>query len=213
MHRFDHFTRSLVLALALGWAACGLGSRAHAEEAVNRGAAIYQKLCASCHGDKGQGVPDKYDEPLHGNRGVEGLARRIARTMPDDDVGACVGDDARDVAAYIYEAFYSPRAQWRLPPPEFDLSRLTNDQFRTSVADLIGLFRGGSDRALGEQRGLKAQYTGRQREAFGPQLPPEKDEDKQREREKKERVSFDRIDERIAFHFGEESPDPERMRA
>src|SRR3954465_3561794 len=150
----------MVSGLLLGWA-----WTSSAQVPGEHGAAIYQKLCASCHGDKGQGVPDKYDEPLHGNRGVEGLAKRIARTMPDDDVGACVGDDAREVAAYIYEAFYSPRAQWRLRPPEFDLSRLTNNQFRTSVADLIGMFRGGSDRALGEQRGLKAQYTGRQREA------------------------------------------------
>ena len=190
----------------------GLGSTARAEEAENRGAAIYQKLCASCHGDKGQGVQDKYDEPLHGNRGVEALAKRIARTMPDDDVGACVGEDARQVAAYIYDAFYSPRAQWRLRPPEFDLARLTNAQFRTSVADLMGLFRGGSDRAPGDQRGLKAHYTGQQLEEFGPQLPPEKDDDKRREREKKERVTFDRVDEKIDFHFGEHSPDAERMR-
>src|SRR3954467_8056045 len=80
------------------------------------GATIYRKLCAECHGDKGQGVQDKYDEPLHGNRSVESLARRIAKTMPDDNVGACVGQDAEQVAAYIYDAFYSPKAQWRLRP-------------------------------------------------------------------------------------------------
>ena len=54
-------------------------------------------------------MPDKYDEPLHGNRSVQSLARRIARTMPDDNVGACVGADAEAVAAYIHEAFYSPQ--------------------------------------------------------------------------------------------------------
>src|SRR5471032_351253 len=64
-----------------------------AEVPQHPGAVIYRKLCAECHGDKGQGVPDKYDEPLHGNRTVESLAKRIARTMPDDDVGKCVGDD------------------------------------------------------------------------------------------------------------------------
>jgi len=85
-------------------------------------------MCAECHGDKGQGVQDKYDEPLHGNRSVEALTKRIARTMPDDKVGSCVGEDAANVAAYIYEAFYSPQAQARLKPPEFDLARLTVPQ-------------------------------------------------------------------------------------
>src|SRR5687767_1026107 len=114
--------------------ACALPLRAEVSE--HPGAVIYRKLCAECHGDKGQGVQDKYDEPPHGDRPVEALARRIARTMPEDNVGACVGDDAAQVAAYIYDAFYSPRAQARLKPPEFDLARLTNVQYRTSVADL-----------------------------------------------------------------------------
>ena len=79
-----------------------------------KGAQIYQKMCVECHGKNGEGVKDKYDEPLHGNRSAEALARRIARTMPDDDVGSCVGDDAKEVAAFIYDAFYSPKAQARL---------------------------------------------------------------------------------------------------
>src|SRR5438093_1324190 len=102
------------------------------------GAVIYRKLCVECHGKNGEGVQDKYDEPLHGNRSVEALAKRIARTMPDDNVGACVGEDAKQVADYIYEAFYSPRAFARLQPPEFDLARLTTAQYRTSVADIVG---------------------------------------------------------------------------
>ena len=88
-----------------------------AEVPEHPGAAIYAKLCIECHGKNGEGVKDKYDEPLHGNRSAEGLAKRIARTMPDDDVGACVGEDAKQVAAYIFDAFYSPKAQARLRPP------------------------------------------------------------------------------------------------
>jgi hypothetical protein len=38
---------------------------------------------------------------------------------------ACVGEEAEQVAAYIYEAFYSPLAQARIRPPEIDLARLT----------------------------------------------------------------------------------------
>src|SRR6188768_705912 len=121
-----------LLAIAAGM---GLGSLDAADLKNHPGAAIYTKICAECHGDKGQGVPDKYDEPLHGSRSVEGLAKRIERTMPDDNVGACVGEDAKQVAAYIYDAFYSPQAQARLKPPEFDLARLTIAQYRNSVTD------------------------------------------------------------------------------
>src|SRR5215212_4686579 len=113
--------------LIAGYLVAGIGSPLAAQAAEHPGgAAIYQKLCAACHGNRGQGVADKYDEPLHGNRTVDALAKRIARTMPEDNVGACVGEDARQVAAYIYDAFYSPQAQWRLQPPAFDLARLTN---------------------------------------------------------------------------------------
>lgn len=180
-----------------------------AQEAEHPGAAIYRKLCASCHGDKGQGVKDEYDEPLHGNRSVDALAKRIARTMPEDNVGACVGEDAKQVAAYIYDAFYSPQAQWRLKPPEFDFARLTVPQYRASVADLLGRFRSGSDRPFGDERGLKARYSGKKPIEFGPQLPPDPDEDKQRRRE---RASFERTEARIAFAFGAESPDPTQLR-
>lgn len=181
-------------------------------------------MCASCHGDKGQGVIDKYDEPLHGNRSVEALTKRIARTMPDDDVGTCVGDDASRVAAYIYETFYSPRAQARLHPAEFDISRLTIAQYRTTVADVVGRFRPGFDKPMGTERGLKAHYSGIviekpvdpaaataevKPEAKPGEKPPEKKpEEKKKEPEK---VRFDRTDPQVAFHFDGGSPDPEKM--
>ena len=184
---------------------------------MERGAAIYQKLCAECHGDKGQGVQDKYDEPLHGNRSVESLAKRIARTMPDDDVGACVGEDAAQVAAYIYDAFYSPRAQWRLRPPEFDLARLTIPQLRTTVADLVGRFRPGFDKPPGAERGLKAHYQGLVIEKPEPAPESAKPEEKPAEKKQKEKkkdlpkVKFDRTDANVAFNFGGDSPDREKM--
>ena len=131
-----------------------------AQSAEHPGAVIYRKLCIDCHGKNGGGVKDKYDEPLHGNRSVEALARRIARTMPDDNIGACVGEDAKQVSAYIYESFYSPQAFARLHVPEFDLARLTIAQYRTSVADIVGRFRPGFDKPPGNERGLKAHYSG-----------------------------------------------------
>jgi len=65
--------------------------------------------CASCHGKDGMGVDGEYDEPLVGERTLRSLARKIEKTMPEDNVGACVGEDAKQVAAYIYDAFSRQR--------------------------------------------------------------------------------------------------------
>lgn len=184
-----------------------------------QGAVIYKKLCLECHGKNGEGVKDKYDEPLHGNRSVDSLAKRIARTMPDDDVGACVGEDAKQVAQYIYDAFYSPKAQARLRPPEFDLARLTIDQYRNSVADLVGRFRPGFDKALGPQHGLKASYSGLALEQPAPApetAPPaaDKDRDKGKKKEKEKqpaKTRFDRQDPQVDFSFAAGSPDPAKL--
>jgi len=154
------FRRDIYRPLAVFSACLVAVAMAHGEPADLPGAKIYQKLCVGCHGKNGEGVEDKYDEPLQGNRSVESLTKRIARTMPDDNVGACVGEDAKLVSQYIYEAFYSPAAQARIRPPEIDLARLTVEQYRTSVADIVGRFRPGFDQALGKERGLKAHYTG-----------------------------------------------------
>jgi len=173
------------------------------------GAKVYRQMCADCHGAKGEGVADKYDEPLIGNRSVASLIRYISRAMPDGKEGTCVGDDAANVAAYIFEAFYSPAAQAKINPVRESLSRLTVAQYQNSIADLIGRFRPGFDRAPGDARGLKARYSGKKVEVFGPQLPQEKDENKRKE---KERVRFERVDGQIAFKFGTESPDPNLMK-
>ncbi len=74
---------------------------------------------------------------------MAGLARLIAKTMPEDAPGECVGEDAEKVAAYIYESFYSKAAQARnkFQAPRIELSRLTVRQYRSAVADLVGSFR------------------------------------------------------------------------
>src|SRR5688572_33366769 len=89
------------------------------------GAEIYKADCARCHGPKGEGVADKHDEPLYGDRSIEALARQISRTMPDDKDQKCSPEEAAKVAAYIYDAFYSPAARLRNDPPRVQLSRLT----------------------------------------------------------------------------------------
>lgn len=186
-----------------------------AQNTEHPGAVIYKKLCLDCHGARGEGVMGKYEEPLYGDNSVQSLARRIDRTMPEDNEDACVGEDANQVAAYIYEAFYSPAAQSRNRPVVKDFSRLTIGQYRNSVADLLGRFRGGFDKPPGETRGLSAHYSGFAPEApelAGPPGPEQAPKDK-KEKKEKAKYKFDRTDANIAFSYGASSPDPEKMDA
>ena len=99
---------------------------------VRSGEQIYRQQCASCHGSSGEGTDDHYPRALVGERSVAGLARLIAKTMPEDAPGDCVGEDAEKVAAYIYDSFYSKSAQVRnkFQPPRIELSRLTVRQYK-----------------------------------------------------------------------------------
>ena len=108
-----------------------------ADGPVLTGEQIYRQKCASCHGASGEGTEDHYPRPLIGERPVASLARLIAKTMPEDAPGECVGEDAEKVAAYIYETFYSKDAQARnkFRLPRIELSRLTVRQYRNAVTD------------------------------------------------------------------------------
>lgn len=172
---------------------------AAAEDALHpRGLQIYQKLCADCHGDKGEGVEGKADDPLYGNRSIESLAGRIERTMPEDKEELCVDEDAKAVAEYIYHAFYSVEARARNEGARVELAHLTVPQYRTTVADLIGGFYGGYGRAPNGERGLKGRYDGSIRERAG-QAPKEGDK-------------FERVDRVIRFDFGEGIPKMEEAK-
>ena len=153
------------------------------------GAAIYQKLCVECHADDGRGVPDKADDPLVGNRDIPALANRIERSMPEDEEDLCVAEDAKAVAEYIYHAFYSVEARARNTPARVELSRLTADQHRKSIADLVLSFRG--DMGYGKERGWRAYYYGdfkyNEREKF---------------RKEKKKDRFECHDPRINFDYG-----------
>ncbi len=209
--RFVTFCRPAALvAAAMLFAGAG-GARAEETKTEHPGAKIYREKCASCHGKNGEGVAGKHDEPLIGRRNVPALAKYIAKSMPEDKEGTIVGKDADDVAAYIFDWFYSPTAQLRNNPVHEDLSRLTVEQYQNSVADLIGRFQGGFDRPFGKTHGLKARYSGRFAVPFGP-LPKPKGDKERAERNAKERTSYEQTDKVIAFHFGTESPDMNRLR-
>src|SRR5215471_2642192 len=82
---------------------------------IARGEQVYQTLCAKCHGPAGEGTK-KHADRLIGDKSLAELAKYIEKSMPEDEPGKCSGEDAQQVAAYIYDAFYSPIAQARLRP-------------------------------------------------------------------------------------------------
>ncbi|MBA3936397.1 MAG: DUF1592 domain-containing protein [Planctomycetes bacterium] len=162
LRRFRRFDRTAPLGLrVLGAALVASGllataaGRAHGVEDTS-GKRIYHDRCASCHGEQGQGVRDKYAEPLVGDRSLASLARYIEKRMPDEKPGTCVGEDAKQVAQFIFNAFYSSEAQLRTNAPRVELARLTASQYRICVADLIASFHGDSEPS--EVRGLHAEY-------------------------------------------------------
>src|SRR3954471_14252431 len=121
------------------------------------GAKIFRDQCAKCHGDHGQAVKDKDDDPLEGDWSIQKLTRYIDKKMPEDDPKKCVGPDAEAVAKYIYNGFYSREARLRNHPMRVELARLTNRQYVNSVADLLKRFTGKDD-AVGDEHGLNATY-------------------------------------------------------
>lgn len=152
------------------------------------GEKIYQKLCASCHGAKGEGIKDKYAQPLIGERSVGELAEYIDKSMPENEPEKCNAEESRQVATFIYNAFYSPAAQVRNKPARVELSRLTVRQYRQTVADLIGSFRGAAPRS--DQHGLKGEYF--------------------KSRGHRDRV-IDRVDPTVSFDFGTSGPEAEKF--
>ena len=127
-----------------------------AAAAEKTGAQIFKLQCANCHGHHGQGGK-KYKKPLAGDHSVGQLAKVIFDTMPESNPGSLSQKEADRVAAYVYDAFYSPTARERNRPARIELARLTVAQYRQTVSDLIGSFRQPAA-PWGNQRGLRAEY-------------------------------------------------------
>ena len=185
------FRPSAALRVALGLLVvlpAGLGGIPAARAADDsRGEQIYRQTCARCHGAAGEGTAETQNHPLIGDKSIGQLTKLIAKTMPEDDVGSCVGDDAADVATYIHETFYSPTARVRHAQARLELARLTVKQYRNVVADLIGGFRSPPPSPLAPRIGLHGEYY------------------KSRQHKGEDRV-IDRTDPVVRFDFGEGSP-------
>src|SRR5690349_12971056 len=87
------------------------------------GEQAYRQRCASCHGVNGQGAK-AHPAPLSGKLSATDLAAYVAKSMPPGP-RKCPPADAKRIAAYAYDAFYSPIAVARNSPARIALSRLT----------------------------------------------------------------------------------------
>jgi hypothetical protein len=159
-----------------------------AADAVSPGELIYRKQCVACHGPMGEGTKT-HTTPLTGDKSVLELAQVIAKTMPEDNPGTCTGEDARAVATYIHEKFYSPTAQARNAPARIELSRLTVTQYEQTVADLLDSFLNAKGRkpVAAPERGLKAEYFKGSRFNGSDKV-------------------LERVDPTVNFEFGENAP-------
>ena len=151
------------------------------------GEEIYRKLCLECHGPKGEGVKGKFAEAIHGDWSLEKLTRYIDKSMPEGAPEKCVGEDAKAVARYIYDAFYSREAWARLHPARIELVRLTNRQYTLAVADVLKRF-GNVDPPAGSARGLRAKYFKSRNQGKGD-------------------AAIERIDSYLRYDFGTNAPE------
>ena len=109
-----------LLALAAGFHATlraqaqSVADGVYTEEQAKRGATLYSEQCASCHGEKMEGVADLFPA-LTGDlfmknwtgKSVGELYEKIATTMPALDPGSMKPDQVADVVADIlHEAKY-----------------------------------------------------------------------------------------------------------
>jgi Cytochrome c len=183
-------------ALALFWGVFGAcffaGGNARAEgesipvpPGMEKAAALYAEKCAVCHGAAGEGTAD-HSSPLTGDKSVIELTKIIDETMPEGEPEAISREEAEALAAYIYDAFYSPLAQERIRPATVEFSRLTVRQFENTVTDLLASFRGGA--AKPTQNGLKAEYYNLR--SFN-----------------KDKKVYERVDPVVDFDFGAEKPE------
>lgn len=147
------------------------------------GLAIYRDTCAGCHGANGEGNIEEYPHPLQGNRTVEKLARLIQKTMPADDPGTLSAEQADEVADYIHQAFCATGPEG--DGPRIELARLTVDQYRNAIADLVGSFREPVEPC--SEQGLKTEYFKGRRQRSGDRV-------------------FERIEPRVEHDFGIGTP-------
>ncbi len=98
----------------------------------------YAAMCASCHGEAGEGGLGTrlVDTP----RSIAQLTQAIDERMPQGNAAACRGECASSLAAYIKSSFTSQALACDVIPPGPRRLRLLNRrEYRNTLRDLFGL--------------------------------------------------------------------------
>ena len=186
--RLAFMTASLALGLLVNPSWAGVLNADHLT-----GEQIYFKHCASCHGDMGEGGDLEDSWPLEGDRPLADLEKLIEKTMPKADPGGIVGEEARKVARYVYDSFYSDEARAQRSAARIELARLTVRQYQNVAADLIASFHSGHERKPDLPNGLAAEYYASRRI-------------------RREDRKIERVDPGVQFRYDAQgSPDPEQI--
>ena len=91
------------------------------EEQAKRGADLYAKTCASCHGpelagsDKGAALVGSAFDGLYDGKKMGDLSERIRTTMPVDNPGGLTRAQNADILAFMLQKAGAPAGQANLP--------------------------------------------------------------------------------------------------
>jgi len=116
------FAAVLVAALAFGMAARSVWDGVYTEEQAKRGAALYAKECAGCHGPSLTGaeeapalVGSTFTSNWNGMT-LGDLFERTRTTMPQNDPGKVSRPQHADILAYILSVNRFPAGKAELEP-------------------------------------------------------------------------------------------------
>lgn len=95
----------------------------YTDKQAQRGQALYQKLCSSCHGDKLVAKPDEDTPSLTGSdfevdwngRTLAEMFKQIQRKMPQDDPGTLTPKQTADLVAFLLSFNKFPAGKTELP--------------------------------------------------------------------------------------------------
>lgn len=115
----------------------GAGDGAVVGEVAN-GAALYARMCASCHGEAGEG--GRGPKLSDWTRGYDALRRPIGTSMPSGNPLACTGECPDRIANFILSELNTRALACDAPRPSLRrVRRLTRSEYRNTVRDLLGV--------------------------------------------------------------------------
>jgi mono/diheme cytochrome c family protein len=105
---------------------------------VANGAALYRRMCASCHGEAGEG--GRGPRLQDWSRGYDALRRPIGTSMPSGNPAACTGECPDRIASFIMSELTTRALACDAPrPSQRRVRRLTRGEYRNTVRDLLGV--------------------------------------------------------------------------